>query len=966
MKKLIELAVNRPKSVLIILAVITLFSVCGVMQLKMDSSTEVLLPKSSAAYNRLQRTKEIFGDTKTFHITAIEPANGHKLISSGVFHHIHPLIQEINEFKSFNKNREEKRSALLITLCGASAVKNNSQPVTDQSPALPGSDNAMPDLPGGSQNGADNNSDTDSNIWNTPGGKQTVHYAKPYRAKQHYKITAQRTTTVKQLKNNLDPTAARQLQTILIVAGLAGIREDKPLTDNEKLLILNNWEELLLHKSMPIIKTALDPLTASDIKGKNNSLTKINLLPVTNGKTVLPDSPRDLQQYRMRLTANPAYEAVLYATNRQGKIAALAMSMTLRPLKNSDWIFNFLHQTIKKYNNGPVKLTQMGSFMYQKYLLEYMRSDIKKLVPLVILVVILTFYFNFRSKRGVVLPTLSVVFSTLWTFGLMGWLQIPITLVVNLLPPLLIAVSSSYSIHILNQYYLDHDQIFQAGNRTKRLKRSMQSISVTVLLAALTTFIGFLTLVTNWVVSLQHFGLFAAIGTIFAMLAASLLLPAALSLLKPLPVKKRWLNRKERKHTNATITKLVSRFNKISIEHAKGLSVLSLLIIIIFSLGISRIYVESSAAYMLKKDSFLYKADIHLGNLFKGHMVTNLVFDSGKPGGAYEPDFLKFIEKFRKWAVNPYNRTNYHILHTATFSDIIKRMHMAMHNGNRAYYRIPDKKSTIQDYLQLYSGKDSDLDGRADSLEQFIDPAARYVNVLLRKGSQGNKPITTRQNEAGQNAIDRWLQKHGENSGYSWKATGEPLTFVVLGKMVIRGQVVSIILTLLFVSIIIIMLFRNPISGLLAVIPIGISVVFIYGLMGYLNIPLDMPKAVLAAIAIGIGVDDTIHMLKTMRHHLQKGESITAALSASHHQAGLAIVYTSIALILGFSVLLFSEFVPVFYLGLLVALTMISTTASALLLLPAAAYLLRKHKLNEEKENRFFKKIKIADYFDMS
>ena len=297
---------------------------------------------------------------------------------------------------------------------------------------------------------------------------------------------------------------------------------------------------------------------------------------------------------------------------------------------------------------------------------------------------------------------------------------------------------------------------------------------------------------------------------------------------------------------------------------------------------------------------------------------------------------------------------------------MIKRFHMAANGDKKSYYVIPDKKSAILDYLQLYGGRDSDLDGRPDSLESFIDPAKRYINVLIRKGSQGDKVISTRMNAAGQAVINTYLKKHASPLGYTWEATGEPLTFVILGDMVITGQITSVLLTLLLVAIMMIVLFRNWISGFLAIIPISVSVIFIYGLMGFLGIPLDIPKAVLAAIAIGIGVDDTIHMLKTLRQQLKLGLPIKEALQAAHSQAGLAIVYTSVALILGFTVLLFSEFVPVFYLGLMVALAMLSTTLSALILLPAVAYLTKRFELHKEHDWKLLKKIKLSEYFDHS
>ncbi|MCK4906854.1 MAG: MMPL family transporter [Spirochaetes bacterium] len=960
MKKMTQLAVKRPATVFILLAVTTALALIGISKLKMDSSTEALLPKNSHAYKMLQHTKRIFGDSKTFLITAIEPANGESVISMQMFSHLAPLMDEISDFKNFDLNRETKRLQTFLRLSAVTPVLNedNRKKRGDASPPLGLDDNGPPSDLNLNENPTDK-----SNIWKQKLNEKK-YYAKPVRQPVKYNYSKYKPISIEKLAKALDTVASGQLKTILIISGLKKHPWNIPLTKKQFKILLGNWEKIFLYKSMQIVKTSIDPITAKDIHGSNGNLKVISLIPKKDGHRKLPWNKKTLKKYRERLLRNPAYESILYAKDKKGKVAALAMTLTLRARKNNDWIFNFLHQTIKRYNKEPVKLTQMGSFMYQKYLREYMHSDLRRLIPLVILVVMFTFYFNFHSKRGVILPTLSVLLSSTWTFGLMGLLGVPISLVVNLLPPLLMAVGSSYSIHILNQYYLEHDKIHTSDNKKEALQRSMQSISLTVLLAAITTFIGFMTLVTNRVISLQYFGLFAAIGTIFSMVAATLLLPASLTLLKKLKVRKPKKHKSHHQHSNVIVSRVLSGFRRVSLRHPGKLSLIALLIVIVFGIGISRLYVESSAAYMLKKDSFLYKADIHLGNLFRGHMVVNLVLDSGKKDGALEPSFLKFIEKFRKWAVSPKNKKQYHILHTTSFGDVIKRVNMATFGEDSTRYRIPDTKSAIRDYLQIYGGTDSDMDGRPDSLESFIDPNRRYINILVRKGAQGNKPISTRINAEGQKAIDQYLIKHAKPLGYSWEATGEPLTFVVLGEMVITGQIISVLLTILLVAIMMIILFKNWISGLLAVIPISVSVVFIYGLMGFLKIPLDIPKAVLAAIAIGIGVDDTIHILKTLRHHLKLGLPIKEALEAAHSQAGLAIVYTSIALIAGFSILLFSEFVPVFYLGLLVSLSMLSTTVSALVLLPAAAYLLRRFKLHKEHEWKLLRWFKISDYFD--
>jgi predicted RND superfamily exporter protein len=611
---------------------------------------------------------------------------------------------------------------------------------------------------------------------------------------------------------------------------------------------------------------------------------------------------------------------------------------------------------IEKYNRAPVKLTRIGLPVIQKYIRDYMKGDLLTFMPLVILVVIITFFLNFRNLRGVLLPAVSVLLGTFWTLGIMGLFHIPITLVVNMLPPLLVAVGSSYSIHIFNQYMLDQEEIEKDGKRAGIIN-SLSHISITVMLAALTTFAGFMTLTVNQVTSLRDFGIFAAFGTLLAMLLSSALIPSALVLLKLLPAKKKLKKRK-----NLPVLKVLDLFNTLAQKYAKQVVIIFFLLIAVFSYGITKIRVETSPLFQFKKDSYIYKSDIRVGQLFNGSALVNLVIDSGRANGVKDPEFLKLTEEIREWITQKENRENYLFLHTLSFGDIIKRMHKAMNKENPEYYSIPEKKSTIEDYLELYSGEDRNSDGRVDSFEQFVDPRYRYANILIRVGSLKDKLFSTAINARGQERVREYLSNHPVAKKYRWHFVGETINFTVLSNLVVRGQVLSVILTLVIVSLVVFFLFKNWQVGLVSLIPISTSIILVYGIMGYFNIPLDIPKALLAAIAIGIGVDDTIHMLKTIRHNLLEGLSIEESIRMSYREAGMAIVYTSLALVFGFSVLLLSEFIPIFYLGWLVASTMIATTVSALLLLPAVIILF-KIPIYRESNSRVFKYINFNRLF---
>ncbi|PKL15052.1 MAG: hypothetical protein CVV49_22065, partial [Spirochaetae bacterium HGW-Spirochaetae-5] len=166
--------------------------------------------------------------------------------------------------------------------------------------------------------------------------------------------------------------------------------------------------------------------------------------------------------------------------------------------------------------------------------------------------------------------------------------------------------------------------------------------------------------------------------------------------------------------------------------------------------------------------------------------------------------------------------------------------------------------------------------------------------------------------------------------------SGEPLIIQSLAKYIVYGQLWSLFLSLAAVSLVVIVLFRNIKAGFVALVPIGLALLFNFGVMGWMGIKLDIATAIIASITVGIGVDNTIHFLNNYRvvsrdKTLSFNETLTVTLSI----AGKAIIYAALALICGFSVLVVSSFKPIMLFGILMGVTFIATTAGALLVLPA-------------------------------
>jgi len=259
---------------------------------------------------------------------------------------------------------------------------------------------------------------------------------------------------------------------------------------------------------------------------------------------------------------------------------------------------------------------------------------------------------------------------------------------------------------------------------------------------------------------------------------------------------------------------------------------------------------------------------------------------------------------------------------------------MAMNNDDISFFRIPENSSDIMDYLEIYSGDDEDSDGRFDEFEPFVDIDFRNCNLLARLCEKEDYHVGTKEISKIADEIAAYLDRNLPD-GTTFTISGFPMMDVKLVHYIVMGQMQSLLLSLLVVGLIVALLFRQIKAGPLALIPMSIAVIINFGIMGWLKIDLDMATSVIAAITIGIGVDDTIHFLNTFRHNKAQGLSVDETIRRTLTVSGKAILFTSLALIFGFSILIASNFLPIALFGILTATTMINTTIGALLILPS-------------------------------
>ena len=698
-------------------------------------------------------------------------------------------------------------------------------------------------------------------------------------------------------------------------------------------------------KSEEMIDDIISPFTSRDITGKDDALETVEIIETDFvGNRILPRTDSDFKTFIAKLKRNPVFQQGIYATDGKGNITDLGIIIRFKDMSNSDPISREILEIVNSHKE--LTITPQGQPIIYIWINNYMEQDLARLIPLVMLVVVIIFFINFKSIRGVVLPFVTLSMATVWILGLMGHLGVKITTVGISIPILMIAVGSSYAIHILNQYYADCHLITKEG-KADGLQHAMGHISLTVFLTGLTTFVSFMTLASHPISAISEWGLFSALGIVFAVLISSSIIPAALELLPHKSIETKVCNGK--KMFDSPIIDRIIHFMTIgAIYHYKKVMAVVLILLVVSFIGLFKIQVDTELLRNFKKDNYIRTSANMICEKYGGRWGFNIVIDSGEPDGVKTAKYLNIISDFRKWLSLDENR-NLCIRRTDAFPDFIKTMHMAMNNDNPSFFKIPDNDMDISDYLEIFSDDDDNSDGRIDRFEPYVDTDFEACNVLARLGDPGDKLLGT----LGTKKILKKISAHLDQilpAEYSYKITGHPSLLVKSAGYIVNGQIRSLLLTLLVIGFVVLILLRDFKAGFLSLIPMTVAVIINFGIMGWFGIYLDVATSTIATITIGIGVDDTIHFLNTFRYYRKLGENVDTALQHTLQVAGKAILFTSFALIFGFSVLGLSTFKPLILFGLLMGITMMATTIGALIVLPSAIKLTKVRLVKAQAE----------------
>jgi len=821
----------------------------------------------------------------------------------------------------------------------------------------------------------------------------------------------------------------------------------------------------------------------------------------------IPKDPEELKRLRNYTLSKDMYRGSLVSND--GKIAVIVARLK----EDADKIATGRQmRKIVESTAGKQKIYYGGIPFQMIFLVNIIQSDIVKLVPIVILLVMGILFMSYRSLRGVFLPLSCVLMSTVWVMGIMSLLKVPLTIISDGMPVLLIAIGSAYGIHMLSKY---NEDVSHGDSKIEGIKDALSEVGIPIILASVTTLIGFLAFLSSSLGPIREFGIFASIGVAFAMIISVTFLPAVLSFLR---VKR--VNTGVKGTENDWSTRTMDKLAGFVLRNTK-LILVGFVVMVIFSLlMIPKMKREVNMVDYFKKGSEIRQAeeimenrlggsipvqilvkgdlkdpfvlkemlrlekfldaqpDIHdpqsitdliceMNWVMNGHYtipdtregVVNLwffldgneVLDQLVTKGATEgliqaklgtvntkqmlalvkavdnyihhdlrtdlittkfsiasPDLAAKLTEERverilslinwdiqkrglTWDIN--NPELKRVIAAAVLSDsnqfdnalidaiadkttaylkseetdiliesdkIIAAIINKIENSLRLGKTSEDDISTILRKVvpsSLYVDNPDVLDYTSESIGVIIadEISEERVNHLILEikpylpddlADDENFLSDLRDDvwEINENQTAISYSKYTTLTGetdtesrtkLSVKQTGMPIIYVDLDKKIIKSQAFSLFIAISLVFLILSYRLKSVIGGLISITPIILTILVNFTIMAIFRIPLDIVTALIGSVAVGIGIDYTIHFTSRYKTEHAQGKTELEALDKTLETTGKAIIINALSVMMGFLVLLFGEIVPMQRFGYLIALTMLISALASITILPS-------------------------------
>lgn len=621
-----------------------------------------------------------------------------------------------------------------------------------------------------------------------------------------------------------------------------------------------------------------------------------------------------------------------------GKMTTILVSISTGSNEVQTTLDNEIEKIMREKADPGFKTYIDGEPVINNMISKQMFSDIFLLLPLVVVLVLLILFLCFRNIQGVVYPAAVILMSVVCAMGIMAYCNVPISIVGISIPVLLVAIVSAYGIHQMNHYLLSPE-----SDKASILNHNMKSVGLAIMLSGITVMVGFGALIVENFIPIKNFGIFTAVGDLFGVIGALYVLPALILVSKK---PKKVFSRESSKGFISVILRKGVSLNK---RHSRAVLALGAILCAVAAAGALGVVSELNNVSFFKKNNVIHVADDKLNEKLAGTMSLNVILDSDLTDIAKREDTVASADDTDLFAESelPVEITTPEVLDkidrfesdvqkefpcvrkVLSFNTIIKKMNQEMNGGGKEYYAIPQSRELINQYLMIFSG----------DIGNVVTPNHDKLRISLNM-----KRVSSAETEKiREYCVNYFSGDFLEKNHMQVQISGTANLYNVANKLLVDGMILSIVICLVIVFVLLLFVLRSVLMSLIAMCPIFMTLLINFGIMGFFRIPLNAATAIVSSIAIGIGVDYSIHFITWYRNELRSNADINMALENTITRKGRAILYNMIVIIGGFIVMVCSNFVPLIQFGGLVSACMLLTAVGALAIVPAIIRNLARH-----------------------
>ena len=578
-----------------------------------------------------------------------------------------------------------------------------------------------------------------------------------------------------------------------------------------------------------------------------------------------------------------------------------------------------LQEVIDKVNGPQKDFFLAGPSIVNTELDRMSQKDMRTFTPVMFAVALIILLALFNNISGILIPAITISINIIWTVGLFVMFGNKMNMVSGMLIPLIFIISLATTVHILNRFY---QEVKITGDRRESMLKTVKHISVPCFLMCVTTSIGFLSLIASDVTPVKTTGIFMAAGIMMSFIVCITLVPGMLSLFPE------WMSRpfmniqKDRESGHKEFRGLYGFIGRFVKNYTIYVFALSLLFVGVAIYGITKIDAESSIFESFPESSEITISTEHIEKELMGLIPMDIVVDAGKIGGVFQPDVLVNMENLQDHLKGIPEVTK-----SVSVADYVKYLNTLLNKDNPDSQVITKDKAI--DYVKLAS-----LHG--DTIVKSLyteDYNEGRVSVRMKNvGSSRYQAIV--------NDLEGFIKANFPLNVVCTITGIVPLLMDMQGYL-IESQIKTFTLAFILIFICIALLLKSARIGMMSMIPNLVPIAVTLGVMGYVGINLDVATIMIASVAIGISVDDTIHFLYRFKEEFKTDGDHYLAIQRTLSGVGRALIFTTIVATCGFLVFSLSNFKAIQYFGLLTGITMVSAIFAVLLILPACILLFK-------------------------